>query len=84
MAMGLAEVGNGMLQGEPALFIGGCFVGALGLLWMRIADRLPRHHAGARAVLMVLSFIGLLSFPFGTILHGMALRVLAKTKHLFQ
>ena len=83
IAAGIGEAGNGLLQKEPLLFIGGCVQAALGILWMTLAGRLSLRREGTRVMIVVLSFIGLLSVPVGTIFHGMALRVLFKARHLF-
>ena len=84
MAAGIGQVGLGVYNKDIALLAGGCLAAPLGVLWMKLGSRLSRRREGERGITMLLSCVGLLNFPIGTVLNAMALWVLIKTKHLFR
>lgn len=54
-----------------------------GIIFFFLAHGLRKFKPWARAGSAVVSCIGLLAFPFGTLIYGPFLYVLVKSKHLF-
>ena len=66
----------------PGLVVG-IFVIAFAVFYFVLARRLRQFRPWARTVTVVISCIGLLGVPLGTIVNGAFLYVLIKGKHLF-
>ncbi|KAA5540639.1 hypothetical protein FYK55_19790 [Roseiconus nitratireducens] len=74
----LAAVVNGQLEGEAIAVL--LIYGALGVVQLYAGLGLRKFRTGARSIVAIFSALGLLAFPFGTLINGYILYLLLGRK----